>query len=982
MPKQKAPNKRKAKLTLAKYRENNNKKKKNDPSEPDVNTPVSATAPNTNNCSQTTSAIRSNSYYIRTESNDGIDLSTFRLVAYRSYIAPKTISSSLSNTLNSKFVYNINTPTSSSSKEDILSKVPYPLLNKNRCVLEDVMTLPEYSEITLLVPKPKRNEKKENLSYVQKNIYVECEKSFIQYGNTKNQRYYIYSGFIHSCPYASRSKNNALNCTEVNNALGRHRNNGYGFNCTIQQCLINNCFSEKSEYTFKLSIKWADVLHGRRTGIQIWTHMNQLRDFTTNFRSLYGVNLESSMNNMLGFISEEVYCDKLATTNLLLKYFMVQSQKKQIENTVIKSNVVNNISNNFDRVTYNYVNSIIEQTFYEAIERCYKGFNKITQPLLSRVEVNKLVDIYKENLCQHYKLQMKMFGFAQKQELSRNQHLKDSGYYDKLVFYTYLSHERIRFNQFLASWGMITAGAVYARGRNSVDNKSFFGNSTTVSTFMKRTKYWRENMNSYIHQTLSNEASIVACIDNNQKGFGLKYQRFGSSNNYIKVTGCVIKRHLNYTPAIDDIENEAHLTYYEQNIPSPHKMMKYETVDDNSESIYALFMHHVTPYYKKEDLNYDSEKYASEDIDFSGNRVQAYHKHCMIYDTVNYIRMVTAGIYHRTNQSFNYVEFSPDKWKTHDLQIIVQRMNNLKGSIFFKGIKLFQRHAARQWNPHFDDVCDLIVPQVMLHDEITTDGYGKCIIELLTLHGILDKCFTGNNIYEWRLSQKWNEKTIILCLDGLSLDRHRGFCNKLIKLPMSFTKAYRQCQIFQKALTRVIDISGPLHTSFHMLQSVYIVYNGFLRCIQECLGWKKITYHKVSENFRLCVHMIDIAYEEVFRVLFFNFMCDEYDGNISNSLHPIDEILAIDLSREFQTYIDSKHNTTTDDKLKYLIAFYKMTKIFCFCHPSYFKLSIQHCLIYMWRKLWNLWRNTQRRNLLEYISCNSVRTLQYLLILL
>ena len=33
----------------------------------------------------------------------------------------------------------------------------------------------------------------------------------------------------------------------------------------------------------------------------------------------------------------------------------------------------------------------------------------------------------------------------------------------------------------------------------------------------------------------------------------------------------------------------------------------------------------------------------------------------------------------------------------------------------------------------------VMVPPVFLYDEITTDGYGKCVIELMTQHGILEK---------------------------------------------------------------------------------------------------------------------------------------------------------------------------------------------------------------------------------------------------
>ena len=57
------------------------------------------------------------------------------------------------------------------------------------------MILPKNTEVNVLLLKPKKKEKKENLSYATKNMIVECEKLYIQYGNKKNQCYYIFSGY-------------------------------------------------------------------------------------------------------------------------------------------------------------------------------------------------------------------------------------------------------------------------------------------------------------------------------------------------------------------------------------------------------------------------------------------------------------------------------------------------------------------------------------------------------------------------------------------------------------------------------------------------------------------------------------------------------------------------------------------------------------------------------------------------------------------
>ena len=171
--------------------------------------------------------------------------------SFMNYKAFKTISSSIANTLNSRYIYHESTTLP--VENDNCYKIPTPLLNKNRCIIEDVMCLPENTKVTILIPKPKP---KDHLTNYQSNTYVECEKSYFQYGNEKNQ------GHIHSCPYETYATNNALTLQQINKALNPNRNNGYGLTCIIQQCLYSDKFSSQSSHKFRLCIKWADVLHG------------------------------------------------------------------------------------------------------------------------------------------------------------------------------------------------------------------------------------------------------------------------------------------------------------------------------------------------------------------------------------------------------------------------------------------------------------------------------------------------------------------------------------------------------------------------------------------------------------------------------------------------------------------------------------------------------------------------------------------------
>ena len=130
---------------------------------------------------------------------------------------------------------------------------------------------------------------------------------------------------------------------------------------------------------------------------------------------------------------------------------------------------------------------------------------------------------------------------------------------------------------------------------------------------------------------------------------------------------------------------------------------------------------------------------------------------------------------------------------------------------------MFQQKIVQRWNPESSKATLLIIPPVSLRDKIKTNGYGMAIIKILCLSGLLIHEVSEHSVESWELCNNWENKKVYMCMDGLSLDRHRYFQRKLINLPYSYDKVFKQSLVFQKALTKVIDISGPLHIAFHVL---------------------------------------------------------------------------------------------------------------------------------------------------------------------
>ena len=104
----------------------------------------------------------------------------------------------------------------------------------------------------------------------------------------------------------------------------------------------------------------------------------------------------------------------------------------------------------------------------------------------------------------------------------------------------------------------------------------------------------------------------------------------------------------------------------------------------------------------------------------------------------------------------------------------------------FSVIKLLQQHMVQEWNPRSKNTTALIIPPVSMRDDIKTDGYGMALIELLGLSEVLSQCSSHNSVTTWELNENWNGKTLYLCMDGLSLDKHRSFLENADKYTICF----------------------------------------------------------------------------------------------------------------------------------------------------------------------------------------------------
>ena len=139
-------------------------------------------------------------------------------------------------------------------------------------------------------------------------------------------------------------------------------------------------------------------------------------------------------------------------------------------------------------------------------------------------------------------------------------------------FHDFLSIARQRRNKIIVHWAIMSAGEHYGRKIGEIVNRrvTYLGVSVTTKTFLRAVQPFSDSMLSIIGTCLSSVDKTVWTIDNNQRGHTLKYQRFGISNTFVKVTGRACCKCMSYN---DDTCNEnkkrLSLTCVNQSIANP-----------------------------------------------------------------------------------------------------------------------------------------------------------------------------------------------------------------------------------------------------------------------------------------------------------------------------------------------------------------------------------------------------------------------------
>ena len=300
--------------------------------------------------------------------------------------------------------------------------------NYHRLYIEDFILLNVGDCIKVLIPE--KDLKKKNKSYSFDPKFISCLKEIdapmTQIGGDKN-RFYVLTCVVRSSP----NRHQALSgIDKVTFQKGFNGNQNFG------------CLVDVEDTNFIPLLKWRDVLNGKRDGLQVWSSSHTFRFPTDTFFN-YRHN-DDLLLKLLTMLFDECFGDRIQAQLLVIAYYQAKNKNKQSQMKKLISTIQHVQPVLLCNGSFKDLMNEVDNVFKKEMMNCYSTFNCITEPILSRTQIMKLVSKYKASLPHHYKLMKEVLGFHLKENQKRNIHLHESFYYDRLLFYQFLQQSRIR----------------------------------------------------------------------------------------------------------------------------------------------------------------------------------------------------------------------------------------------------------------------------------------------------------------------------------------------------------------------------------------------------------------------------------------------------------------------------------------------------------------------------------------------------------
>ena len=597
-----------------------------------------------------------------------------------------------------------------------------------------------------------------------------------------------------------------------------------------------------------LKFKWKDMVDNAEDLMIFGRKHKTARDFLRLFRDRDSLTYQHHIFRQFAL---ETQGDVTAANALTAAYYMKRTLIAEDDLKKQDTNAIDFICNQMmftGPKKTKYFNKV-DDIFKSALENTLSEFQIYTLALIPLEKLEELMEEAIELFLEIWKGLCKMRNinpnYSRGKELVLSKQLQ--------VFFQLLSSARQADPKRLVYWSFVQAMASYGWG---VANKAqkfscYWGNTCHADTRDEKMKELTKNLMANQMKLLSGLDAVIIVYDNFQRGQELKYQREGSSSNFVKGTHQMTNEVRYWTMTQYD-EKHVEMTYVEQAIPSPSGLPEFEKVNTKSAKEVSQQFEHATM------MEVETEP------DFTGERVKSYHELGGVADTVHQLWRSFA------TENVDWTSSIFDNAKIYKMHKLVTS-DGIK--TFVDGAKTFHDKATKSWNDQVDEVTQQLLLGLCALPEESAKQCGAITLDQLFRVGILIENKDGT----WRLADNWKERRVYLFGDCKTIENNAKFYRDLAAMPLTFDEASKQADIFMDAMSRVMQLPGDWHAGLAMLQAIYtLFYRGFLEPFKEALQWKRI-YDTVSGCYFQACRLADIVADEMYRVFLYEF-CSKFES--------------------------------------------------------------------------------------------------------
>jgi hypothetical protein len=140
----------------------------------------------------------------------------------------------------------------------------------------------------------------------------------------------------------------------------------------------------------------------------------------------------------------------------------------------------------FGGETYREFVKHVDDVFQTAVVECYGRFVSLTEPIISQTTICGLVDLFKIKFLNQYTALSVLLNYEEHKKRPDRLHLKP--FYDRMIFYQFMSMCRVRCHKTFTWWALVNACLRYGSSVNSAVSgldAVFYGHSLVpVSVFV------------------------------------------------------------------------------------------------------------------------------------------------------------------------------------------------------------------------------------------------------------------------------------------------------------------------------------------------------------------------------------------------------------------------------------------------------------------------------------------------------------------